>query len=530
VSSQIPNPEGKSANLQIARAAGLVTLAFVISNMTGLVRQILIADAFGTSAAMEAFNAANRISETLFNLVAGGALGSAFIPTFAGLLAQDQNKNAWRLASSIANLVLIILTVLAGLAAVFAPLLVRHVIAPGFAVDPAKEALTISLTRLMLPSAVIFGLSGLVMGILNSRNHFFIPALTPALYQLGLIFGVLVLSPTLGIYGLAWGVLIGAAGHLLLQLPLLFRQSGEYTLTLGLKSAQVREVARLMGPRLLGVAVVQLNFWINVRLASRHPEGSVTAITLAFALMLMPQAAIAQSIATAALPTFSAQVARNQLEEMKRSLGATLRGVLLLSIPASLGLMMLRTPLIQLLYQRGAFTPESTRLVSWALLWYAAGLVGHALVEILARAFYSLHDTKTPVLIGTAAMSLNIVFSFLFSNLFKRIGWMPHGGLALANTLATALETIGLLWIMNRRLNGLRGSRIQQGAGKAMLAAGAMAAALWTWINWSQTQPPWLIAGGGILIGVSIYALGLTLLKTKEIQQAYRMASRKLGF
>ena len=528
MSTNLPASPAPSANRQIARAAGLVTLAFILSNLTGLVRQILVAGAFGTSAEMEAFNAANRISETLFNLVAGGALGSAFIPTFTGLLAKEKQQQAWHLASSIANLILIVLSAAALLAAVFAPQLVRYVIAPGFAADPAKEALTISLTRLMLPSAVIFGISGLVMGVLNSRQRFFIPALTPAMYQVGMIFGVLVLAPGMGIYGLAWGVLIGSLFHLLLQLPLLIRQGGKYRVSLGLTSPEVREVARLMGPRLLGVAVVQLNFWINVRLASQQPEGSVAAIQYAFTLMLMPQAAIAQSIATAALPTFSAQVARSQLLEMKMSLAATLRGVILLSLPASLGLILLREEIITMLYQRGSFTAESTRLVAWALLWYAAGLVFHALVEILARAFYALHDTRTPVVIGSAAMSLNVAFSFLFSALFERWGWLPHGGLALANTLATGLEMAGLILLMRRRLRGLQGRRLWAGMWRAAAGGILMGAFLWGWLTRLGINSIWIRGGAGILLGGTVYTLVLLLLRTEEIWVVLRILKRKV--
>ncbi len=506
-----------------------MTTAFVLSNITGLIRQILVANAFGTSAPMEAFNAANRISETLFNLVAGGALGSAFIPTFTSLLTKEKRGEAWKLASSIFNIILIILILLAGLAAIFAPQLVRYVIAPGFAVDPAKEALTIALTRLMLPSAVLFGISGLVMGILNSHQKFFIPALTPAMYQLGLIFGVLVLSPSLGIFGLAWGVLIGSALHLLLQLPSLIQQEAHYTLSLGLESADVREVARLMGPRLLGVAVVQLNFWINVRLASQQPEGSVTAIQFAFALMLMPQAAIAQSIATAALPTFAAQVARNQLDQMRASLAASLRGILLLSIPASIGLMLLNYPIVQLIYQRGEFTAYSTRLVGWALLWYAAGLVGHAMVEILSRAFYALHDTKTPVLVGMGAMTLNVILSYGFSALFRRLGWLPHGGLALANSLATALEMVGLLLIMRKRLTGIAGRTIRPALLAALGSGAAMAAALLAWKAAASPLPNTLVSLGGIVLGMLVYLGGLWVLKTRELKTLFLAVSTRLG-
>ncbi len=248
--------------------------AFLFSQLIGLVRQILVLRAFGTSAQMDAFSAANRVSETLFVLVAGGALASAFIPTFTGLLTHERRRLAWKLASAVANLSLIILTVGASLAAVFAPQIVRYVLAPGFAADPGQVALTVQLLRLMLPSAVLFGLSGLVMAILNSNQVFLVPALTPSMYQIGLIFGVLVLVPRQGIFGLGWGVLIGASLHLALQIPTLLRQHGRYFPTLGLDMPEVGEVARLMGPRLLGVAVVQLNFWINTTLASGMPVGS----------------------------------------------------------------------------------------------------------------------------------------------------------------------------------------------------------------------------------------------------------------
>ncbi|MCK4977844.1 MAG: murein biosynthesis integral membrane protein MurJ [Anaerolineales bacterium] len=507
------------SNRQIARAAGTVMVAFILSNLTGLLRQILIANAFGTQADIEAFNAANRVAETLFALVAGGALASAFIPTFTSLLTKDDNKGAWHLASSIFNLILLVISITSLIAAIFAPQVVRYVLAPGFADQPAKEALTIDLVRLMLPSAAIFALSGLVMGILNSYHKFFVPALAPSMYQIGMIFGVLVLSPSMGIIGLAWGVLIGASLHLLLQVPSLIRLGARYTPTLGLKTPSVHEVARLMGPRLLGVAVVQLNFWINIRLASQHPEGSVTGIVIAFALMLMPQAAIAQSIAIAAMPTFSAQYALGKLNEMRHSLASSLRGVLLLSLPASLGLILLRKPLIVLLYQRGEFDSRSTELVAWALLWYAVGLVGHSVVEIVSRAFYALHDTKTPVFVGIAAMSLNVVFSLMFSAWFARIGWAPHGGLALANSLATALECLILLSMIRRRLGGLDLRRLRHGLAASVAATITMGVVLLVWLTISDGSPMWLIGGAGVAIGAVVYWLTALALGAPEARQ-----------
>jgi putative peptidoglycan lipid II flippase len=231
-----------------------------------------------------------------------------------------------------------------------------------------------------------------------------------------------------------------------------------------------------MGPRLLGVAVVQMNFIVNTVIALGQPEGSVSAITLAFSLMLMPQMAVAQSAAIASLPTFSAQVALGRRDEMRRSLASTLRAIILLSLPAGVGLILLRFPLVQLLYQRGEFTARSTEMVAWALLWYAAGLVGHALVEILSRAFYALHDTRTPVTVGVITMGGNIVLSLVFAAWFARVGWMPHGGLALANSVATGLESIVLVILIRRKLNGLEGAYVWQGVGVSALGTTLMAA------------------------------------------------------
>ncbi len=494
----------------------------------GLARQILVADAFGTQASIEAFNAANRVSETLFNLVAGGALSSAFIPTFTALLSQKHREQAWKLASSIANLVLLVTILIAVIAWVFAPWIVRNLLAPGFANDPVKESLTISLMQLMLPSAVIFGLSGLVMGVLNSHQIFLLPALAPALYQFGLIIGVLVFAPTMGIVGLGWGVLIGATLHLLFQLPALFNLHGKYVFSFGLRSPDVREVARLMAPRLLGVAVVQLNFWINTRLASNFMEGSVTGVVLGFTLMLMPQAAIAQSIAIAALPTFSAQAAQGRFNELRHSLASSLRAVVIFSIPASIGLMILREPIIEMLYQRGEFNYRSTQLVAWALLWFVAGLLGHSLVEILSRAFYSLHDTKTPVLIGIAAMSTNIGLSYLFSSLFIKIGWLPHGGLALANSTATALEAAALFYLMRRRLIGLETRYLIDGFWRTLGASLIMAAAILGWQAFGRPSPNWVEAIGGILIGTIIFLISAWVIKISEFQELVGFVKMRL--
>jgi putative peptidoglycan lipid II flippase len=283
-----------------------------------------------------------------------------------------------------------------------------------------------------------------------------------------------------------------------------------------------------MGPRIFGMAVVQLNFIVNTIIALSLPEGSVSAITLAFSLMLMPQMAIAQSIAIAAMPTFSRQVATGQLAEMRASLAASLRGVLLLALPAAAGLILLRVPVIRLLYSSAVFDERSVQLVAWALLWYGLGLVGHSVVEIVSRAFYALHDTRTPVLVGVAAMSLNIVFSLLFSAWFARIGWMPHGGLALGNSLATFLEMLALLYLMRRRLEGLENAAILKAVGKSALAVGGMGLALGLWLGQSGGLPAAVQVAVGLAAGALVYGGLAALLRVPEVYQVVRLVRARL--
>lgn len=500
--------------------------AFIISNLVGLLAKTLTARVFGTGSESNAFFAANRFSEILFNLVAGGALGSAFIPVFSGLLANEERRKAWKLASAIANLVSLVLVIFSLLTILFSRQVVQYILAPGFAGE--EELLTARLLRIQVLSSVIFGLSGLLMGVLNSHQRFLLPALAPALYQVGWILGITLLAPAMGIFGLAWGIVIGSLLHLFVQLPMLLRlPQREYWPSFGLKIPEVREVGRLMAPRLLGVAVIQLNFLINTLLASYQPEGSISAISLAFPLMIMPEAAIAQSIAIAALPTFAAQVAKGKIADMRASLSAALRVTLLLSVPAMIGLIFLREPIVTLLYQGSEFTAQSTQLVAWALLWYAVGLVGHGLVEVTSRSFYALHDTRTPVVVGVGTMTLNLILSIIFTAIFNRIGWMPHGGLALANSAATLLESVLLLLLLQRRLEGLEGTRIVTALAKALIAGSVMGLLVWR-IN-AVIGGEYLLAkvAFSVLAGILSYSLLLVLLRTAELSRLRHMFSRK---
>jgi putative peptidoglycan lipid II flippase len=307
----------------------------------------------------------------------------------------------------------------------------------------------------------------------------------------------------------------------------LFKLKGDFTFSLGGRNPDVRKVIRLMGPRVFGTAIVQLNFWVNNNLGSHMAEGSLISLYYGFMLMLMAQAAVAQSVAIAALPTFSAQYALGKLDEMRRSLASALRGIFLLALPASVGLMLLAQPIVAMLYQRGKFTAITTEMTAWALLWYAAGLIGHSVMEVLTRAFYAQQDTKTPVTIGTIAMTLNVIFSFAFARFFSQIGWMPHGGLALANSLATAIEATALLVVMRRRLSGIEGSYIGRGFAACALASLGMGVALWFWIQAGENLPRWIVALGGVALGATIYGIGVLVLRVPEIQIIVQSIKRR---
>jgi putative peptidoglycan lipid II flippase len=513
------NPTVSSSTRQIVRAATLVMALFLLSRIAGLAREMIIGARFGTSAEMDAYLAAFRVPDLLFQLVAGGALGSAFIPVFTGCLTRRDLTGAWRVFSAVTNLVLIVLTGLALLAALAAPWLVSTILAPGF--SPEQQALTVSLMRWMLVSTVVFGVSGIVMGVLNSFQHFLLPALAPLIYNLSIIAAALFLAPSLGVYALVIGVVAGSLLHLDVQLFGLWWYGARYRATLGLRDPNVREVGRLMAPRVLGLAVVQINFWVNTLLASGLAVGSISALNYAWLLMLLPQGIVAQAAATAAFPTFAALEARGRYGELRHTVSSTLRGVLFLTIPAAAGLFVWRVPLIRLLLERGEFTARSTEMTAAALAFYAFGLIGHSVVEIVARAFYALHDTRTPVAVGVGAMALNVLLSLLL------IVPLQHAGLALANTLATSIEMVLLVWLLARRLAGLEWEQLATTIVRAGAATLVMALPLaWVAGRWSGAWS--VLVGVAGLVGAAALYLGMAIiLRMPEVQVIRQLRPRR---
>jgi putative peptidoglycan lipid II flippase len=284
-----------------------------------------------------------------------------------------------------------------------------------------------------------------------------------------------------------------------------------------------------MAPRVLGLAAVQINFLVNTILASGLVEGSLAALNFGWLLMLLPQGIFAQSVATAAFPTFSAQAAKGQRPEMRSALAATLRAVLYLAVPAAVGLIVLSQPLVQLVFERGAFTETSTTMVAGALALYSLGLPAHSIVEIVVRAFYAMHDTKTPVAVGIGTMGLNVLLSIVLIRVFDLVGWMALGGLALSNSLATTAEMIVLLVLIRRRLQGLEGQRAASSLVRIGLASALMGlvASSLAWVLADQSI--WLLAGSAVAVGVAVYVGASLLLGTPEPRALWHMLASRGG-
>jgi putative peptidoglycan lipid II flippase len=518
----------------VARAAAIVGSAYILSNLAGFLARLIINARFGTGAEQDAFRAAFIIPDLLFGLLAGGALASAFIPTYVARLSNDQQAHAWRLAQTVALIVFAGLGIMALVAAAFAEPLIANFVARQFSAD--QVALTASLMRIMLVSTVIFGVSGLLMGVLQSNDSFLAPALAPTLYQLGMIIGATLLAG-LGVYGLAWGVVLGAMMHLIVQLPALLKVKREERRMASLLSplssihsapaslrTDVSQILRMMPPRVLGLSAVQINALVTVSLASGI-AGGVSAINNAFAIMILPLAVIAQAIGTALFPAISAHAAKGEHDQFARSFSQALSVSIALSAPASVGLIVLGQPIIRILFERGQFDAQSTDWVAFALSMYSIGLIGHAMLELVTRAFYALKDSLRPAIFAVGSVVVNIALSLLLLRAFESAGLLPFGGLALANSIATALEAIALYALLLRREPRIESRAIAVTFFKSALAAVLMGLVIAAWLS---------VAGTGLiatLIAMAIGAVayfGLSLLmKNNAVQPALSLVARR---
>lgn len=448
------------SNAQIARAAVVIVGGFIASGVLGLLRTWSFSVTFGASAELDSFYAAQRLPEALFVLVAGGALGSSFIPVFERFLAKGDAGGAWRLASAVLTCVCLLGAALALVLALIAPVIVPTVLETN--ADPAAQALTTSLTQIMLITVAVFSVSGLLMGILNAQRIFLLPALALSMNNIGQIVGAVVLTRLLSpdgtpsVYGLAWGAVLGSLLHLFIQLPGLRRAGAKLRPLPDPGVPGVREVLLLMGPRILGLAVVQINFIVNVNLTSGMVEGSRSALITAWTLMFFLLGVIGQSVGSALFPSLSALAAAGDTNGYKNRLNRALAGVVLISIPAMIAVWLLGVWGIDLVLGYGEWTDAATLATATALAYFAIGIPGHAALEILSRAFYALSDTRTPVMVGIVSMVANIILSLIFIRFIGDPSSLTNGafiGLALANSLTTLVEAAALWGLLRRRMN-----------------------------------------------------------------------------
>jgi putative peptidoglycan lipid II flippase len=422
------------ATRSLTVAALIVATGFLGSRLLGLLRSVIIAQAFGTRPELDAYFVAFRLPDVVFQLLAGATLASAFIPTFAGVKARHGDEAAWRLASSVLNLVLVATAVFAIVAFLLAPTLVP-LMAPGLGEGTGREAelkdLAVDLTRIMLVSPVLFAVSGMFMGILNARRHFLTTAMAPMFYNLAIIVAALVSTD---VKALAIGVVVGAALHLCVQLPDLRLAGMAYRLVADWRDKAVREVGTLMAPRVLGLAATQVNFYfIGIFFASTLSSGAISGLSFAWLIVMTPLGLIGMAISTAAFPTLAEQAATRDVA-LAPTLRGALRLIVFLSLPAGIGLTLLAKPVVVVLLQRGEFDVSSTNLTANALMFYAPALVAHSGIEILSRGFYVQGDTRTPVTIAVIGMLVNLALAALL------VGPLELEGVALALSLATVVE------------------------------------------------------------------------------------------
>ncbi len=506
----------------MARNAVIVGSAFILSRVLGVVREIAIAAKFGTSADYDAYVAAFRIPDLLFLLVMSGAFGSAFIPVFAGFIARRDERGAWRLASAVLTLTVLALILFSIAVLIFAGPLMTLVVAPGL--DAERTLLATNLTRLLLLSPLLLGLGIAFKGILEAQERFALAAFAPVLYNAGIIFGAVALTGPFGIYGLAIGVIIGAALHAGIQFGGLVRGQIWLEWLPRLSVPGVRTVGRLMAPRVVGQAAFQVNFIVMTNFASRLSTSSVGALNYAFQLFMLPYGVLALSLSTVIFPRLSRQFELGQIDEMKVTLARALSPMIFLSFPAAIGLYAYRQSIVQVLFQVGSFDEESTRLVAGALAFFTFGLLGWAIIEALTRVFYAMQDTRTPVIISVSAVIINILLSWILSN------EMGYRGLALALSIASTIEAIALFAILQRRIQIASRELVARALRSLLAAIAFLPFALWSGEHLAEATDPargrsvqaYLLFGYGLFTAVAVYMAVAYILRSRDLEQMGR--------
>jgi putative peptidoglycan lipid II flippase len=519
------------------KAAGIIGLAVMCSRLLGLAREQIFAALFGGGGAMDAFTAAFRIPNLLRDLFAEGALSTAFVATFSKTIARGGDDAAWQLANKVATLTAVVLGVLCVAGMVFSVQLVA-LLAPGF--GPEKAALTAQLTRIMFPFILLVSLAALVMGMLNSKSVFGMPAMASSFFNIGSIVGGVALGlwidPHFGpraLLGLGVATVIGGALQLAVQLPSLARVGYRFRPDFRWRDAGVKAILLLMGPSVIAASTTQFNVLINSMFASTLGDGPIFWLSIAFRLMQLPLGLFGVALGTVTLPLLSRLVVAGQMTAFRTELAHAMRLALLLTIPSTVGLMMLAEPIISVLYQHGKFNAIQAAQAAGALRFYAIGLAGYATLKVLVNAFYALDRRKTPMFVSFLAVALNLLFNWIFT---FRLGW-GFRGLAFSTGCIATVNFLLLYALMRRHLGGLESRRMLAMLAKAAVAAGALAAVCaasshWLLADWA-TQSFLSKLGallGTVIVGALVFAgcgAALHIEELKELQGAIKRRLRR---
>ena len=529
------DPDNRTERLN-TRAAGVIGLAVMCSRLLGLAREQICAGLFGGGSAMDAFTAAFRIPNLLRDLFAEGALSTAFVTTFSKTIAREGDGAAWRLANKVATLTVLVLGALCALGVMFSRQLVA-LLAPGF--DAPKAALTALLTRIMFPFILLVSLAALVMGMLNAKSVFGRPAMASSFFNLGsIVVGVALgyaIDPSFGpraLIGLAVGTLVGGGLQLAVQLPPLGALGYRYHVDLGWRDPGVFAILALMGPAVIAASTTQVNVLINSMFASTLGDGAIFWLAIAFRLMQLPLGLFGVALGTVTLPLLSRLVVAGQMDAFRAELARAMRIMFLLTIPSTIGLMMLAEPIISVLYQHGKFDAHEAAEAAGALRFYAIGLAGYAALKVLVNAFYALDRRKTPMIVSFGAVALNLAFNWIFT---FRLGWAQRG-LAFSTGCVATSNFLLLYALMHRRLGSLESRKMLNSLMKIAAAGAALAAVCavsmhWLLADWA-TQAFWsksLALCGTVLSGAAVFAGCAALLKVEELAPIVAGVRRRIG-
>jgi len=519
-------PQKETENSRVVKAAWVVGLATLLSRVFGFIRDMVTAGFFGAGPATDAFFVAFRIPNLLRRLFAEGSLTIAFIPVFTGYLKKSKEQ-AVELASIAFTLLSIILALVSIAGILLAPWIVR-VMAPGFAGAPDTYALTVFLTRLMFPYIFFISLVALCMGILNSFRHFAAPALAPVILNICMIAAAFILKDCFRdpVLSLAVGVMVGGVLQLVMQFPFLRKVGARLRPNFHFNHPGIKKVGLLMLPAVFGAAVYQASIFISTILASLLPEGSVSYLYYADRVVQLPLGVFAIAVGTASLPSFSDQVAGGDYRELKKTIAFSLRLILFVTIPAMVALIVLRVPIMSVLFQRGKFDTASTLLTAQALLYYTVGLWAFSCIRVIVSAFYALQDTKTPVKIAVAALFINVIISIAL--MFP----MKHAGLALATSIASAVNVVILVVILKKKVGVFLEKTFWTSIFKTVLASGVMGLSICVvncllgWNSEGAFGERLLFLIVAVIVGLTVFALTSYILGSSEMKALLR---RKKG-